>query len=284
MAKKGKGKRIGYVDYQLENFHANTYLKIVREDLANRGFAVSGCVSMDHESGREWAKKNDVPYFESAKELNEHVDCYAVLAPGHPEAHLELCKMGCPFGKTTYVDKTFAPDLRTAKRIFALADKHGVAMQTSSALRYTNVQEYVGQVGRDHVRHMVAWGSGRSFGEYAIHPVELMVSCMGAKAQSLMRRGSGAESQLLVNYAGGRTGVVNVYVNSNTPFAASVTTEQETKLITVDGGRIFVDMAAAILDLFESGKPNIDRSESLMIRKILDAAEDSKAAKGFVRI
>ncbi len=279
-----KGKRIGYVDYALENFHANVYLGILRKELADRGFTVAGCTAMKEKDGMEWAQKNGVPYFKSMAELNENVDYYMVLAPSNPEVHLDLCKKVFPFKKTTYVDKTFAPDVATAKKIFALADKYKVKMQTTSALRYTNVQTYAKEVGKAKVRHMVAWGGGRSFGEYGIHPTELVVSCMGPKAESLMRRGTGNETQLLVNFSGGRTAVINVYVNANTPFAASVTTAKETKYIAVDGSRIFVDLAAAVLDLFESGKPNIDRAESLTIRRILDVAEDKRALKGFVKL
>src|SRR5450759_2028305 len=107
-----------------------------------------------------------------------------VLAPSSPELHQDLCMQVLPFGKVTYVDKTFAPDLATARQIFALADQHHTVMQTTSALRYTNVQAYVQKIGADSVKHMVTWGGGRSYAEYAIHPVELMVSCMGAQAVS----------------------------------------------------------------------------------------------------
>lgn len=277
-----KGKRIGYVDYILENFHANVYLKALRNDLKARGFEVTGCTGMKEKPGREWAEKNGVPYFADPAELNENVDYYMILAPSNPEVHLQLCEQVFPFGKTTYVDKTFTTDLKTANRIFAFADRNKVKMQTTSALRYTCVQTYVDEVGRRNVKHMVAWGGGRSFGEYAIHPVELVVSCMGPKAEALMRRGAGKCSQLLIDFSAGRTAVVNVYTKISTPFAASVTTTTETKLMPIDGSKIFIDMAAAILDLFETGKPNIDRAESLMVRRILDVAESPKALKGFV--
>jgi predicted dehydrogenase len=277
-------KRIGFVDYSLENFHANVYLKAFRNELKDRGYSVAGCTAMQADDGRVWAAQNGVPYFDSVAAMDGAVDCYAVLAPSNPEAHLGLCQRVLPFGKTTYVDKTFAPDLATAQQIFALADQHHCAMQTTSALRYTNVQAHVAAAGRDNARHMVAWGGGSSFGEYAIHPVELAVSCMGAQAERLMRRGTGDNSQLLIDFSAGRTAVVNVYTNADTPFAASVTTPQGTQLIMVDGSRLFIDMAAAILDLFDSGRPAIDRAESLMIRRILDVAQTPAALQGFVTL
>lgn len=278
------GGRIGFVDYRLDNYHANVFLGIIRKDLKQRGFDVTGCIALDRKGGRAWAEKNDVPYFDTPEDLNDAVDFYMVLAPSNPERHLELCRMVFPFGKPTYVDKTFAPDLKTARAIFALADKHRTKIQTTSALRYTNVQDYVREAGRDKVRHMVAWGSGRSFGEYAVHPVELVVSCMGPKAERLMRRGTGKESQLLIDFSGGRTAVINVYIGAETPFAASVTTKAATRIINVELDAIFRNNASAILDLFGTGIPVINRAESLVIRRILDAAEEPKALKGFVKL
>lgn len=278
------GKRIGFVDYNLENYHANVYLKLLRGDLSERGFTVAGCTGMLAAEGRVWGEANDVPWHDSVAELDRHVDCYAVLAPSNPEVHEELCRQVFPCGKPTYVDKTFAPDLAAAERLFALADECGVAMQTSSALRYTNVQDRVAVLGAAAVRHMVTWGGGSSFGEYAIHPTELAISCMGPRVERLMRRGSGNHSQLLLDFSGGRTAVVNVYANASTPFAAAVTTDKATEYLAVDGGAMFRNLAAAMLDLFETGSAAIDRAESLAIREILDAAAEPEALKGFVAL
>src|SRR6266498_466221 len=99
---------------------------------------------------------------------------------------------------------------------------------------------------------------------------------------SSWRRGTGVDTQLLINFASGRTGVVNVYTNADTPFAAAVTTAQQTCMFTVDDSRLFIDMASAILDLFDSGAPGIDRAESLMIRHILDVAQRPETLERFV--
>lgn len=287
-------KRIGFVDYKLDNFHANVFLKSYRTQLKDRGATVAGCMALDEDAGRAWAKKNDLPYFDDPAQLNGAVDCYMILSPSNPEKHLELCQRVFQFGKPTYVDKTFAPDLATAQTIFDLADKHNVAVQTTSALRYTNVQEHAR--GRS-VRHITAWGGGSSFEEYAIHPVEIAISVMGPHATSLMRRGDAKYSQLLLNFdsggdgaannsAGGdnghRSATINVFATEGTPFASALTDEKGTKLIEVETSKLFVDTAAAILDFFEAGKPNIDRAESLAVRRILDAAATPEAMTQFV--
>ena len=277
-----KGKRIGFVDDNPSNYHSDVFLKALRGPLQERGFVVAGCTGLKRVEGLAWAQKNSIPYFDDDKALNEAVDFYMVLAPSTPDTHLELCQRVLPFGKPTYVDKTFAPNHAIARDIFALADRHHTPMQTTSALRYTNVQAEVRKLAPARVQHAITWGGGGSFDEYAIHPLELLISILGPEALSLMRRGTGARSQLLINFSGERTAVVNVYPQSNTPFAASLTTEKGTQYHSVDAGPIFINNAAAVLDFFASGKPNIDRNESLTIMRCLDAARDPRALREFI--
>jgi hypothetical protein len=272
----GGGGRIGFVDDDLNNYHADVFLQALRGRLKERGFQVSACTGLKKEAGRRWADKNGVRWFETVAAMDGAVDFYMVLAPSTPETHLELCRQVFPFGKPVYVDKTFAPSLAVAREIFGLADRHGALVQTSSALRYTNVQEEVARFGQDQVGQMITWGPGGSFDEYAIHPVELLVSVMGGEVRRMMRVGPEHRSQLLVEFAGDRTGVVNVYTNSNTPFAASVTTGKLTRQITVEMASLFVDTMAAQLDFFASGRVGVDRGESLAIMAILDGARKEK--------
>lgn len=277
-------KRIGFVDYNLDNYHANVFLNALRNDLKKRGFTISGCYGIQQKQSHNWATQNDVPYFDDLNTLNDAVDYYMILAPSNPETHLNLCQKIFPFGKATYVDKTFAPNLKTAQKIFALADKHNVPMQTTSALRYTELQDYVQGVGRKNVKHMITWVAGRSFGEYAIHPIEMFVSCMGPNVKRLMRRGTPKQTQLIIDLTSNRTAIVNVYPHTRTPNSAVVTTNEETKYFNVDRSKIFINNASAVLDLFETGKPNIDRKESLIIRRIQDVAEQKRSLNRWVNL
>ena len=54
----------------------------------------------------------------SIEELCEKSDNILILAPANPETHLKYAKIALSYGKTTYIDKTFAPDLKTAKEIY----------------------------------------------------------------------------------------------------------------------------------------------------------------------
>jgi predicted dehydrogenase len=276
--------RIGFVDDNLENYHANTFLTLLRGPLQSRGFTVTGCTGLQEAAGRAWATKNNVPYVADVTTLNQSVDAFMVMAPSTPDTHAELCRRVFPFKKPTYVDKTFAPDLATARELFALAGRSGTPMQTTSVLRYTNVQDEVRKTPADPVEHMTAWGNGGSFGEYAVHPLELLVSIMGPEVETLMRRGEGDRSQLLLNFSRGRTGTVNVYTNSSTPFAATLTTRKGTRHILVEQGPMFQNSLAATLDFFTSGNPTVPAGESLAIMGILDAARSPDARQRFVPV
>lgn len=281
LAAQDAGKRIGFVDDDLDNFHARVFLEAIRGALKERGFTVAGATALQHDKSRAWAEKQGLAYFDDPAALDKAADVYAVLAPSTPQTHEKLCGMILPFGKTTFVDKTFAPDVATAARIFDLADRHKVAIQTSSALRYTAAQKVA---KAEDVRHVIAWGPGRSYDEYAIHPVEMAVSLLGPEAVALTRRGTGAESQLRIDFSGGRTAVVNVYTQRRTPYAASITTAKETRYVEVDTKPLFVDAAAAMLDFFAAGRALVDRRESMAVMKILEASRDPAALEAGVKL
>lgn len=276
--------RLGFVDHDLNNFHANVYFKAFHQDLADRHARIVGCTAQRAQAGRRWATEMGVPYFDDPADLAEAVDAFIVLAPSNPEEHLPLCEQVLPFGKPTFVDKTFAPDEATARRIFELADRYGAAVQSSSALRYTNVQAQAAELASQNLRHVVAWGGGRSFEEYAIHPLEIAVSCLGANATRVARRGRGNQSQLLIDFTEGRTAVVNVCTNAATPFAASLSSDEQTRYVAVDTRRLFVDAASAILAFLQTGREQIDRRETLTIMRILDAARLPQAEGRFIEL
>lgn len=278
-------KRIGYIDYKLDNFHANVYLNLLRGDLKDRGWAVAKCWGMDEEVGRKWATEKQVPYVADPAEMAD-CDAIVVLAPSDPELHMELVKRAFPLRKPTYVDKTFAPDLGTAKRIFALADKYRVPVITSSALRCAaSLNKLVAELGKDKIRHMRAWGGGRSFEEYVIHPIEMLIATMGSDVKEVMRLSDGEHhNELHLRFRGGRTGSVFVHTNGACAFQAVVTSDTKTAYVDTSSDPIFRDLASLILDFFESGKESIGRNETLAIFKVRDAAFDKKALGNFVKV
>lgn len=276
-------KRIGFVDDALDNFHANTYLDALRGPLADRGYTFAGATALQSQAGAAWASAKEVPYFDSVGALAAEVDCFAILAPSTPDTHLGLCEQVFPHAKPTFVDKTFAPDVATAEKIFALADQHQVAVQTTSALRTTNVQASVKALDGPLVS-LAQWAGGASFDEYGIHPVELAVSCLGPEVETLHLAGHDSHPTLLLTFSGGRVATIDFNPSEFVPFQAVLTTAQASTPITVDDSKLFVDAAAAILDFFDAGEPLVPREETLAVMRVLAAAGQPEARQQPIKV
>jgi hypothetical protein len=277
------GKRIGFIDHRLDNFHAKVYLEALRGPLAHRGFVVAGATALLADPSRKWAEERGVRYFDSVEQLAPFADCFMVLAPSRPDLHLEMCRRVFPHSAPTFVDKKFAPDEDTARRIFSLADEYGTPIQTTSALRSTAVQPRVLELG-SALLSLTVFASGTSFAEYGIHPVELAVSCFGPRAEEIMRLGPDRRPQWIIRFSDDRTAIIDFNAEQETPYSAVLSTHDGPEQIFVDGSQLFVDACASILDFFEAKTPLIDREESLAVHRILDHATDPSARAQFVSL
>ena len=182
MRRKIMSKIIGFVDYYINEWHANNYVGWIKEASERlKGDFVVGYAwaELERDPGEgvttdEWCEKYGVTKCESIDELCEKSDYVIVLAPSNPETHLRYAEAVLKYGKNTYIDKTFAPDFATARKIFDIADMHNARFFSSSALRYApELQNTKGAVS------MVTEGGGSNFEEYLIHQVEMTIKTLG---------------------------------------------------------------------------------------------------------
>ena len=209
-------------------------------------------------------------------DLAEQCDALVILAPSNPEMHLELCRATFPCGKITFVDKTFAPNQRTAQEMFALADKFQIPVQSTSALRYTAIQSAVREAGTSLV-NLYLWAGGSSWEEYGIHPVELAVSSLGTHVTQLQRSGSADHLLVMIEYASGQHAIIDFNAGVYVDFTAVLSTHHQNLSLKVDDRRLFTEAAGAILDFFDAGRPLVPREETLLVRRILDAVASDAA-------
>ena len=162
-------KKIGIIDYFIDEWHSNTYLGLFEKASKELGVdykVVYGYAEVEQDGKMhtdDWCAKNNVIRCNTIEELCEKSDNILILAPANPETHLRYAEAALKYGKTTYIDKTFAPDLETAKAIFAVAEKYNTKIFTSSALRYAEeIADYT------DVKNVMIKGGGRSLEEYII--------------------------------------------------------------------------------------------------------------------
>ncbi|TWT78383.1 Oxidoreductase family, NAD-binding Rossmann fold [Posidoniimonas polymericola] len=273
--------RIGLVDDCLDNFHAKTYLAAFRSELADRGWEVTGAFALQNGESRRFADEHRVPLVDSIDDLASHVDAFAILAPSSPQTHLPLCEQVLPYAKPTFVDKTFAVDYGQACSVFDLADRFATPVQTTSALRSTNIQAYCRQL-RAPIRSITVWAGGDTFDEYGVHPVELVISCLAVAPSRLVTSTSDPLMTILLDFPDGVAATIHFNAREHLPFEALVESAEDKRLLRVDDSRLFVDAARGILDFFDAGQPLVPREQTLSVMRILDAAKRPEAGTKWV--
>ena len=261
-------KRIALIDHDIDNFHANKFTSLLAEH--DLGFTVSGVWASRRDNLQAWAAARQVVAVDSVADLAPLADYVMVLAPSNPETHPDLCAKAFALGKTTYVDKTFATDGASAQALFALADRHGVAVQTSSVLRYTALQEHCRSRPEFPPVSIHAWASGDHFREYVIHPLEGVVSVMGPEIEAVEVNGIAGAKRIALRFSGGRQAWVHMHEKHQTPFFYVVSDAERTTPVPVDGGTLFLNGLRGILDFFRAGKALVPREETLAILRVLD--------------
>lgn len=170
-----------------------------------------------------------------------------------------------PFGKPTYIDKTFAPDLATAKEIFALAEKHGTPMFSSSALRYaTELDEIAGS------HQLAVTGSGRTADEYLVHQTEMLVKTLKTGAKKVRAMQMGLLSVFEVAYEDDRRATMTFSPNA-LPFTLLAEGGEKPcwKQVKSD---FFPALLRDILRFYESGTVSFDTAETLEIMAVREKA------------
>ena len=265
-------KKIGIIDYFIDEWHSNTYLGLFEKASQALGVeykVVYGYAEVEQDGKMrtdDWCAKNNVIRCNTIEELCEKSDNILILAPANPETHLRYAEAALKYGKTTYIDKTFAPDLETAKAIFAVAEKYNTKIFTSSALRYAEeIADYT------DVKNVMIKGGGRSLEEYIIHQIEMAVKLTKGEQAKLAHVFSGDKQSTIVLEYAGRT-VTLSYSNSGWGFSVDVETDKANcEYKNVEKGTEFYRLVESIVKFFETNEEPFDKKETLAVLAIRDA-------------
>ena len=266
--------KIGFIDYYLDEWHANNYPAWIKER-GGDGFEVSYVWAeeyvspVDNVNTDEWCEKFGVERCASIEELCEKSDVIFILAPTNPEKHLPYAKVVLPYGKPTYIDKTFAPSLEEAKEIFAIAEKHGTPFFSSSALRYEAALDDVADC-----RSITVFMSGRTADEYIIHDIEMVVKKLGVGANKVMCVLNGNQHFFHLGYADDRSACL-VYAPFGLPGSTIMESATEGKTVK-SRSAIFNELIADILRFFGEKTVSFDTAQTLEAMKIRDAVLASR--------
>ncbi|MBQ9086168.1 MAG: hypothetical protein IJY47_03170 [Clostridia bacterium] len=269
-------KRIGFVDFYLGEWHADHYPQWLaqaceRLELSYKvayAWAEQELSPVNGVSTEEWCRTYGVEACHSLEELCEKSDVILILAPTNPEKHLGYAETVLRYGKPTYIDKTFAPDFKTAKAIFRLGREYDTPFFSTSALRYASELD-----GYDNCRQMITTGSGANLPEYVIHQIEMIVKKLGIGAVRLRGELLGQQTFLHIAYPDDRTATMifarsypfTVYLSDGTGGAVRPVYREVTS-------SYFEILMERILRFFETGWADFDGAETLEVARIREGA------------
>lgn len=276
--------KIGFIDYYLDEWHANNYPAWI--DQASDGEMqvayAFGMIDSPLPGGRttaQWCQDMGIERVDSVERLIELSDALVVLSPDNCEMHEALCQLPLRSKKSTYVDKTFAPDGEIAARILKIAQDSGTPCYSTSALRFA--AEYTG-IDRAGIRAISSWGPG-NFETYSIHQLEPVMMLMGARAQRVMMLPGEDWYSLLIDFEDGRRANLNGYKNGS-PFAMNIASAAGNQMVTVESD-YFHEFIVALVRFFKTGRVEVAHEDTQRIMDVRGAGLRAQRTPGeWVRV
>ncbi len=271
--------KIGYIDYFLDEWHANQYLGWIAkasDGEMNVAYAYA-LIDSPKPGGRTteaWCREMGVERCASIEEIVARSDALIVLSPDNAEMHEQLCQLPLRSGKPTFVDKTFAPDADTARRLFTLAEQSGTPCYTSSALRYA--EEYQG-IDCAAIRALASWGPG-TYESYAIHQLEPVVMLLDAPvARVLALTGEGCYT-LLLALRDGRQASVTAY-EEGSPFMMNICAQGANAAVEARSD-FFAVFIRELADFFRTGRGGVPHAQTMAIMELFSAGKKALEVPG----
>jgi hypothetical protein len=240
--------------------------------------------SMDRIPGYiEEMKKYGVEVTTSIAALLEKVDC-VLLETNDGQIHLEQAAEVFRAGKICFIDKPLGATLAQAIAIYELAERHGVPMFSSSALRYSIRNQELRRgdhgkiLGADCYSPHYVEPTHPDFGWYGIHGIETLYTVMGTGCRAVNRL-SGTTADIVVGeWEDGRMGTFRGIKEAPGIYGGQAFTEKTA--IAVGGYEGYKVLLDAILNFFLTRETPVSKAETLEIFAFMEASNMSRERDG----
>ena len=202
--------------------------------------------------------------------------------------HYERAKPFIEAGLPTYIDKPFACSLKDAKALVELGEKKGVPLFSSSSLRYAlevvALKEKEGEIGKvvgaDTYSPASLHPRNPGLFNYGIHAVEPLYALMGPGCASVRSVSTEGVDVVTGLWKDGRVGTVRGIRAGSGGFGFTAFCEKSIQSATIDSGYIYRELLKRIVEMFKTGKPAVDISETVEIIAFIEAANQSAKQGG----
>ena len=260
-------KKIGFVDYYISEWHANNYPVWIKN--LNCGYEVTHAWAeldtspVDGRTTEQWCDEFGVEHCNTIDELCQKCDAVIILAPSNPEKHLGYAEAVLKHGKPTYIDKTFAPNLDTAKAIFDMAKRYSTPFFSTSALRFASELDEL--IGGDN---FIITGGGSNFPEYCVHTTEMAIKLLDDKIESTSVTCQGEQRICSVSSKGGKKATI-IYAPP-LPFSVACNRADGKSVYVKITSDFFGELMKDIIRFFETGDVSFNVEQTLDIMELRD--------------
>lgn len=300
MAARGS-LRIGLVG--LDTSHALKFAEILNDPTSTVGASVVAAFpggspdmekSISRVAGFREALKTrlGVAMMDSPEEVAERVDLVIITAVDG-RTHPDLLRRTLPYRRPTFVDKPFALSSEAARRMLDEAQAAGVAVSSSSALRFADpfVEALADSAGGELVG-VEAYGpleweaTQPGYFWYGIHGLEMLVAALGPAIDSVqIHRGDGAEV-VVATWKDGRVGTFRGGWRGHRRFGALLHRAAGPRHVDASGGDrpFYAAMLERIVATSPSGAPLVPREQVMAVVRFIEAANESRRSGAAVRL
>lgn len=218
------------------------------------------------------------------------VECDALLLTSvDGRVHRAQFERIARFGRPVFVDKPLALTSADAREIFATAERHGVRVCSSSALRFSttftcvvNAANRAEATGAEFFGPLTFEPVAPGYFWYAIHTVEMLYATLGRGCASVCVTTGAGEDVISATWRDGRAGVVRGRHGATHAFGGSV--QFGGRIETVDIASavtpFFHSLSEALLTFFRGGPAPVAAEETLELIRFLEAANESREHGG----
>ena len=231
----------------------------------------------------EKVKQYGVKIVDSIAALLDEVDC-VLLETNDGRVHLEQAVEVFKAGKICFIDKPVGATLGEAIAIYDMAERYNVPIFSSSALRYSPINQQLrngelGEViGADCYSPHSVEPTHPDFGFYGIHGVETLYTILGTGCQAVNRVSTEQGDVVTGYWADDRIGTFRAIVKGPHIYGGMAYTDK--KAIVAGGYVGYKVLLEQILKFFKSAQPPVSREETLEIFAFMRASNLSRERGG----
>ncbi|MCR5753477.1 MAG: Gfo/Idh/MocA family oxidoreductase [Acetatifactor sp.] len=272
--------KVGMIDITLDNWHSNHYPDYLRDAAKRLNMDIDLCYAWGKKDSKDawrltnkaWSEEKGCEFCESCVELVEKSDALMVMCADDCRPHEQLAKLALESGKPVYCDKTFAPDVESAERMFAVASKYNTPVFSCSAQRFcpglTSFREK-----RETADFALSQGPGDLI-NYSVHQFEMLQAAMGTGSVSCQAQLMGEVKHIIYRYEDERMCTFTLAPGLPFHFAAGKAAEG---IREISVGQYYEPFMDAVITFFKTKKLPVLPEDTLEIMKMQQMAR--KAVK-----